>query len=107
MNTCMPYCFCVIGDYLWLAARFNIIDKPNQRSHSSIVLRGGGIIFLFGVWIWCAFFGFRYLIFLAAGINFIDDIHCLWVNHDLYNIVEDGSLRMLNILFLGSQLEWK
>ena len=69
--------------YFRLAARFNIIDKPNSRSsHSSIVLRGGGIIFLLGVWIWCAFFGFHYPLFLAAvtlaaGISFIDDIHSL------------------------------
>ena len=69
--------------YFRLAARFNIIDKPNQRSsHSSIVLRGGGIIFLLGVWIWCVFFGFHYPLFLvavtlAAGISFVDDIHSL------------------------------
>lgn len=69
--------------YFRLAVRFNIIDKPNRRSsHSSIVLRGGGIIFLLGVWIWCAFFGFHYPLFLAAvtlaaGISFIDDIHSL------------------------------
>lgn len=69
--------------YFRLAARFNIIDKPNQRSsHSSVVLRGGGIIFLFGVWLWCAFFGFHYPLFLAAvtlaaGISFVDDIHSL------------------------------
>ena len=36
--------------YFRIADRFNIIDKPNARSsHSSIVLRGGGIIFLIGV----------------------------------------------------------
>ena len=69
--------------YFRVADKFNIIDKPNQRSsHSSIVLRGGGIIFLLGVWIWCAFFGFHYPLFLAAvtlaaGISFIDDIHSL------------------------------
>ena len=29
-----------------IADKFNIIDKPNERSsHSTIVLRGGGIIF--------------------------------------------------------------
>ena len=33
--------------YFRVADRFNIIDKPNMRSsHRSIVLRGGGIIFL-------------------------------------------------------------
>lgn len=69
--------------YFWIADKFNIIDKPNERSsHSSIVLRGGGIIFLLGAWIWSAFFGFQYPLFLvavtlAAGISFVDDIHSL------------------------------
>lgn len=69
--------------YFRIAEKFNIIDKPNERSsHSSIVLRGGGIIFLLGAWIWSAFFGFQYPLFLvavtlAAGISFIDDIHSL------------------------------
>lgn len=39
--------------YFKIADTFNIIDKPNERSsHSTIVLRGGGIIFLFSLWIW-------------------------------------------------------
>ena len=69
--------------YFKLADRFNIIDKPNERSsHSTIVLRGGGIIFLIGAWIWGAFFGLQYPWFLialtiAAGVSFIDDIHSL------------------------------
>ena len=69
--------------YFKVADRFNIIDKPNERSsHSSIVLRGGGIVFLLGVWIWSAFFGFQYPLFLiavtlAAGISFIDDVRSL------------------------------
>lgn len=69
--------------YFRIADKFNIIDKPNERSsHSSIVLRGGGIIFLIGAWIWSAFFGFQYPWFLAgltlvAGISFVDDIHSL------------------------------
>lgn len=69
--------------YFKIADKCNIIDKPNERSsHSSIVLRGGGIIFLIGVWIWSAFFGFQYPWFLAAvtlaaGISFVDDIRSL------------------------------
>ena len=69
--------------YFWIADKCNIIDKPNERSsHSSIVLRGGGIIFLIGVWVWSAFFGFQYPWFLAAvtlaaGISFVDDIRSL------------------------------
>ena len=53
--------------YFKVADHFNIIDKPNERSsHSTIVLRGGGIIFLIGIWIWSAFFGFQYPWFLAG-----------------------------------------
>lgn len=69
--------------YFRIADRFNIIDKPNARSsHSSIVLRGGGIIFLIGVWVWSAFFGFHYpwmlvAVTLAAGISFVDDVRSL------------------------------
>lgn len=69
--------------YFRIADKCNIIDKPNERSsHSTIVLRGGGIIFLLAVWIWCAFYGFEYPWFivavtLVAGISFIDDIHSL------------------------------
>ena len=69
--------------YFKIADYFNIIDKPNQRSsHTKIVLRGGGIIFLIGAWVWSAFFGYQYPWFLAAvtlaaGVSFIDDIHSL------------------------------
>lgn len=69
--------------YFRIADHFNIIDRPNQRSsHTRIVLRGGGIIFLIGAWVWSAFFGFQYPWFLAAvtlaaGVSFIDDIHSL------------------------------
>ena len=69
--------------YFKVADKCNIIDKPNERSsHSRIVLRGGGIIFLIGVWLWSAFYGLQYPWFLAgvtmvAGISFIDDIRPL------------------------------
>lgn len=89
MNICLIYgiilmvLFVLELLYFRIADKFNIIDKPNERSsHSSIVLRGGGIIFLLGAWIWSAFFGFQYPLFLvavtlAAGISFVDDIHSL------------------------------
>lgn len=69
--------------YFKIADKLNIIDKPNERSsHTRVVLRGGGIIFTIGLWIWSAFFGFQYpwllaAVTLAAGISFIDDIHSL------------------------------
>ena len=77
--------------YFRIADHFNIIDKPNERSsHSSIVLRGGGIIFLIGVLVWavavlCGGFGvglevypwFLLAVTLAAGISFVDDVRSL------------------------------
>lgn len=77
--------------YFKVADRFNIIDKPNERSsHSSIVLRGGGIIFLIAAWLWglkgltidglngmdCYPF-FLLAVTLVAGVSFIDDIRSL------------------------------
>ena len=69
--------------YFRIADKCNIIDKPNQRSsHTTIVLRGGGIIFMIGAWVWSLFFGFHYPWFLAgltlvAGVSFVDDIRSL------------------------------
>ena len=78
--------------YFRIADKCNIIDKPNERSsHSTIVLRGGGIIFMLGLWIWAAFtsagllntgLSFGYPWFLAAvtliaGVSFVDDIRSL------------------------------
>ena len=69
--------------YFCIANQRNIIDKPNERSsHSKVVLRGGGIIFLIGTWVWSFFYGFQYpwmlvAVTLAAGISFVDDIYSL------------------------------
>lgn len=69
--------------YFRIADKCNIIDRPNERSsHSSIVLRGGGVIFMLGLWIWAAFYGLGYPWFLAAvtliaGVSFVDDIRSL------------------------------
>lgn len=73
--------------YFKIADKFNIIDKPNERSsHSTIVLRGGGVLFLIGILIWtiaafCGAFGsvqlypwFLLAVMMAAGISFVDDI---------------------------------
>ena len=69
--------------YFKFADRFNIIDRPNMRSsHTSITLRGGGVVFLFGAWIYAAFFGMTYPWFLigltlVGVVSFIDDVHSL------------------------------
>lgn len=69
--------------YFKVADHFNIIDKPNERSsHSSITLRGGGIIFYFGALTYFAISGFQYPWFflgltLMTLISFLDDIFTL------------------------------
>lgn len=69
--------------YFRIADRFNIIDKPNERSsHTSITLRGGGVIFVFPPLIYCIFNGGEYLWFalgllLIAAISFVDDVRSL------------------------------
>lgn len=66
--------------YFKVADRFNIIDKPNERSsHSSVVLRGGGVIFIVGAWLYAAFYGVQLWPFLVgltmiAGVSFVDDV---------------------------------
>ena len=89
MSIYLTYCIiavlllCLEIAYFRIADKLNIIDKPNERSsHNTIVIRGGGIIFLFAAWIWSAFFGFYYPWFLAGlslvcGISFADDIRSL------------------------------
>lgn len=77
--------------YFKIADRFNIIDKPNERSsHSTIVLRGGGIIFAISIIVWMiwqmvqgewltvnGYLPFVIGLVLVAGVSFWDDIHSL------------------------------
>ncbi len=66
--------------YFRIADYYNIIDKPNQRSsHSSVTLRGGGIVFYIGMLLYFAFSGFQYhWFFLALSmitiVSFADDV---------------------------------
>lgn len=75
--------------YFKIADKCNIIDKPNERSsHSTIVLRGGGVIFTLSMIAWAilmvvqgnsisAYLPFLCGLVLVAGISFVDDIHSL------------------------------
>ncbi len=69
--------------YFKLADKFNIIDKPNERSsHSTITLRGGGIIFYFGSLAFFFYSDFQYPYFFLGLtaitiISFLDDIFTL------------------------------
>lgn len=69
--------------YFKIADRFNIIDKPNQRSsHSEITLRGGGIIFWFSALLYFTqYIQSNYFFFigitLVSLVSFWDDIQSL------------------------------
>ena len=77
--------------YFKIADKFNIIDKPNERSsHSTIVLRGGGVIFSLSMLVWAVMMVVQgegklvvdYLPFLVgllmvAGVSFWDDVRSL------------------------------
>ncbi len=77
--------------YFKIADKFNIIDKPNQRSsHSTIVLRGGGIIFSLAMVVWAvmmvvqgecqtvvSYLPFLCGLLLVAGVSFWDDVQSL------------------------------
>ncbi|MGC9151634.1 MAG: MraY family glycosyltransferase [Microbacter sp.] len=66
--------------YFRIADYFNIIDKPNERSsHTSITLRGGGVIFYMGVLLYFLLEGFQYPWFFAgltliSFVSFADDV---------------------------------
>lgn len=75
--------------YFKIADHFNIIDKPNERSsHTTIVLRGGGVIFTLAMIAWAvmmvvqgndisSYLPFLVGLLMVAGISFVDDIHSL------------------------------
>ena len=69
--------------YFKIADKFNIIDKPNERSsHTKITLRGGGVVFYFGALLSFLLSGFQYPFFmlgitLIALVSFADDIQPL------------------------------
>jgi len=91
--------------YFRIADKFNIIDKPNERSsHSTIVLRGGGIIFSLSMIAWAVlmlvqgndftpYIPFLVGLLMVAGISFVDDIHSL--PDSLRMVVQIGSILLM------------
>ncbi len=77
--------------YFRIADKCNIIDKPNERSsHSSVVLRGGGIIFAISMIVWLiwqmvhgewftvqGYLPFMVGLILICTVSFWDDVHSL------------------------------
>lgn len=69
--------------YFQLANHFNIIDKPNERSsHTTITLRGGGVIFSVAAFTYFISSGFYYPWFflgltMMTVVSFLDDVFAL------------------------------
>ena len=75
--------------YFEIADKCNIIDKPNERSsHTTVVLRGGGIIFTLSMIVWAVlmqllgndiigYLPFLIGLLLIAGVSFWDDVQSL------------------------------
>lgn len=93
--------------YFKIADKCNIIDKPNERSsHSTIVLRGGGIIFPISILVWMVwqmangsasimngYVSFICGLIIITGVSFWDDIHSL--PDSLRIIVQIGSILLM------------
>lgn len=107
--------------YFFLAKKFHIVDRPNERSsHHRAVLLGAGIIFYLAILFYSLTHGMAYPYFLIglsvlAIISYIDDLHPLpsWLRlftqlaavavsfwADIYSI-EVWQLILLVIVFVG------
>ena len=90
--------------YFRVADKYNIIDKPNERSsHHSITLRGGGVVFYFGGLAFFVLCGFQYPWFmlgltLISAISFVDDIRSI---PDRYRLVVQFVSMLLMFYQLG------
>jgi len=101
--------------YFKIARKYNIIDKPNQRSsHTEITLRGGGIIFWFSALLYFVqYFHNNYFFFtgitLVTLVSFWDDIqslsnkirisiHFLAITLIFYDLEIFNSISLLGIL---------
>lgn len=96
--------------YFKVADRFNIIDKPNERSsHTTITLRGGGIIFYFGALTFFILSGFHYPWFflgltLMTVVSFADDI--LTLSNKIRLVVHFTSVLLMAYQLQLFELPW-
>lgn len=106
--------------YFRIADKCNIIDKPNERSsHSTIVLRGGGVIFTIAMIVWVGLQGAHgdwsvvvdYIPFLCgliliAGISFWDDVNSLPDSVRLVAQFTAMALMFLNLDIMHWDMWW-
>jgi UDP-N-acetylmuramyl pentapeptide phosphotransferase/UDP-N-acetylglucosamine-1-phosphate transferase len=76
-------CFLAMLLYFRIADKYNIIDKPNERSsHTSITIRGGGVVYIVAGLAFFIYSGFSlpwfWAGFLLIGVvSFVDDVKTL------------------------------
>lgn len=104
--------------YFKIADKCNIIDKPNERSsHSSIVLRGGGVIFTLSMIAWAIMMLVQgndimpYLPFLCglimvATVSFWDDVHSLPDSLRMAVQIVSTLLMFWSVGLYGLDLSW-
>lgn len=96
--------------YFKIADKYNIIDKPNERSsHTQITLRGGGIVFYFGALAYFIYSGFEYPYFIIGLtaitlISFLDDIFTL--SNKIRLLVHLGSVLLMFYQWNLFELSW-
>ncbi|WP_159634847.1 MraY family glycosyltransferase [Sphingobacterium composti Ten et al. 2007 non Yoo et al. 2007] len=96
--------------YFKIADRYNIIDKPNERSsHTQITLRGGGIIFYLAALIYFIWSGFQYPWFflgltMMAIVSFADDV--LTLSNKLRLLIHFSSVLLMAYELQIFSLPW-
>lgn len=91
--------------YFTIAKRYNIIDRPNERSsHKGSTVRGGGIIFPFSILMYGMYKGFEYPYFVTGLIL----ISCVSFWDDLSSVSNEFRLAIhltaVSLLFLQSDI---
>ncbi|MGX1639430.1 MraY family glycosyltransferase [Sphingobacterium sp. NPDC055431] len=96
--------------YFKVALKFNIIDKPNLRSsHTTITLRGGGVIFYLGAIAYFFYSGYQYPWFflgltLMTLVSFLDDI--LTLSNKIRLFIHFGSVLLMAYQLDVFSLPW-
>ncbi|MDM1412149.1 glycosyltransferase family 4 protein [Myroides odoratimimus] len=96
--------------YFKIADKYNIIDKPNERSsHTQITLRGGGVVFYFGALAYFIYSGFEYPYFIIGLtaitlISFLDDIFTL--SNKIRLLVHLGAVLLMFYQWNLFELSW-
>lgn len=100
----------ILQIYFKLADKYNIIDKPNERSsHRRITMRGGGIIFPTSIVLWSLFTDASFSPFivglcLISMISFLDD--CFTLSNKIRILVHVLSVGLLLYQLGFSDYTW-